>query len=112
MYLSFQGEQTKAIPYDASNALIRERLLELPSLEDVSVRIAYGTEMCSSGGSATKIIFHLPQGDVPALEIQTFGGLAGTIDIKSGYSWSLVDPQVHANGYPQKMVDSGGFLAV
>lgn len=93
MYLSFQGEQTKVIPYDASNALIRERLLELPSLEDVSVRIAYGTEMCSSGGSATKIIFHLPQGDVPALEIQTFGGLAGTIDIKSGYSWSLVDPQ-------------------
>lgn len=93
MYLTFRGEQTRVIPYDASNILIRERLLELTTLEDVSVRIAYGTEMCSSGGSATKIIFNIPQGDVPTLEVETYGALAGTIAMRSGESWSLVDPQ-------------------
>jgi hypothetical protein len=95
MYLTFRGEQTRAIPWDASNALIRDRLMELSTVDEVSVRVAYGTELCSTGGSATKVIFRMPTGDVPDMEIETYGTLAGTVEIKTGGKWSMVTGATH-----------------
>ena len=92
IYLTFRGAQTREIPYSASSSLVKARLEELSTLEKASVRIMYGTELCSSGGSTTKIIFELPQGDVPSLEMETYGTLAGTMDVKSSGAWSLVEP--------------------
>jgi hypothetical protein len=96
MYITFKGETSKPIPYDASEAVILSRLMAMQTIQSVNVRIAYGIGLCSSTGSVTKITFKIPHGDVPDITTSTYGTLAGTIAVKTGYSWSGIEPHTES----------------
>jgi len=94
---TFRGDTTLDLPYDASDDLIRYRMLQLATIKDIGVRIAFGTGMCSGGGgSLTEFTFRDPGGALTAMTFSTYGSLAGTLGIKSGGQWSLVLPHLES----------------
>ncbi len=97
IYLTFQGDTTLAIPYDASDDIIAYQLNKLSTIEKISVRIAFGANMCSSAGSLTAITFLLPQGGITPLTVTPYGGLAGTnINILTSGAYSIIDPTLES----------------
>ncbi len=98
IYLSYKGEKTLKIPYNAPDNLIKYRLEELSTIEEVDVHIKIGTLMCSeaSDSSLTAITIKLPQGDSPPLILETYGGLSGTITTYNDGAYSMVDPHIES----------------
>ena len=94
--MSFKGETTLQIPYDASEELIKFRLNQLTTIDSIDLRITFGNTMCSSGGSLTAITFMLPHGSQPAITITPYSTLAGTINLLSKGGYSILDPHQEA----------------
>jgi len=93
-YLSFRGESTKPISFDASAANIKAALEELVTLREVTVAFTGGTVACDSDGVATAITFTHNPGDVPPLRIAknalaTTGSTAALTVYHSGEPSSL-----------------------
>ena len=51
-----------------------------------------GTKLCDGDGALTRITIIFPQGDISRLTMDTYGTLAGTINLKSNGAYSMVDP--------------------
>eukprot|EP01032_Pedospumella_encystans_P017598 gene17598-20046_t len=95
LYISFKGQQTPLIPFDASAELIQFRMSQFTSIKKVIVDIVEGTQMCSNTGSVTQIRFILPQGPQPSISILRGGGLRSTmkphdISVRSKGQFSLI----------------------
>jgi len=93
---AFRGDTTLDVPFDASDDLIRHRMLQLATVGDISVRIAFGTGMCSGSGSLTEFTFLAPGGPLAPLSFSTYGTLAGTLGVKAGGQYSLVLPHLES----------------
>eukprot|EP00607_Mallomonas_marina_P002978 CAMPEP_0182432722 /NCGR_PEP_ID=MMETSP1167-20130531/58449_1 /TAXON_ID=2988 /ORGANISM="Mallomonas Sp, Strain CCMP3275" /LENGTH=629 /DNA_ID=CAMNT_0024620567 /DNA_START=383 /DNA_END=2272 /DNA_ORIENTATION=- len=89
--LSYNGRTTARIPHDATTALIRHRLLQLPDLEHLTVSFLRGRSLCSAAGSITQVQISVPGGDIPALQIDLVAPLNGTIGIRSRGETSRID---------------------
>jgi hypothetical protein len=57
--LSFKGQISSLIPYDATAELIKYRLEELSTLDDLDVNIIQGKQICSSSGSITQVYVYI-----------------------------------------------------
>lgn len=90
VYLTFRGKETAFIPYDASRELVRLRLEQLSTVEQVSLRFISQTKLCSSTGSVLRIEFKLPRGNLQSMSIRTSGTLAGTINLISSGAYSTL----------------------
>ncbi|CAM9473810.1 unnamed protein product, partial [Choristocarpus tenellus] len=65
LLLSFMGHTTRPIPYDASAELLKYRLEELFTVEEVSVNFSESKSiLCDSGGTTTSITFLLQHGSL------------------------------------------------
>lgn len=106
--LTFEGDTTLDIPFDASDDLIKHRMLQLAAITDIDVRIAFGNIMCSTGGSLTEFVFRAPGGARKPMTVASYGTLAGTIGIKSGHAWSLVLPHVESHTGTTEYVECSG----
>jgi hypothetical protein len=94
--ITYKGEISRPIPFDASEEVIRRRIMEMTSIEDFYVRIAYGNAMCTTSGGVTKVTFRLPHGDVPDISVTAYGTLAGTINVHTNGQWSGIDPHTES----------------
>jgi EGF-like domain len=91
LILSFGGESTKPIPFDASADVIRWRLKSLSSIEDVSVVISSGSVFCSSEGSLTEITFLLPQKPTFRLIVSVYDSFDGWAAVRADGEVSMVN---------------------
>lgn len=68
-YLSFKGEVTGPISFDASESDIEAALGELNQIYGVSASFTGGTAVCDNDGVSTEITFTHNPGDVPQLRV-------------------------------------------
>ena len=100
LYLSFRNQQTAFIPYDASRQLVRFRLQQLSTLEQVSVKFTLQTKLCTTAGSSLRIEFKQPKGNVEAIQVRTQGGLSNAnnvVKIVTSGAYSSIDVNSASN---------------
>lgn len=54
--LTYRGQRTPVIPYDAPAILVKYRLQALAGIEEVQVVQLRGQQLCSSAGSVMEVI--------------------------------------------------------
>ena len=62
IYISYNGQTTPFIPYDADDIMIQYYMSKLSSITEIAVEFRQGTQLCSYAGSVTAITFKIPQG--------------------------------------------------
>ncbi len=58
LVLSYQGQVTPLIPFDAADGLVQYRLRQLPGLGNVVVTRLVGNKLCSSTGSVMEVLYY------------------------------------------------------
>jgi len=69
IYISFRGEITDSISFNANEAAVKASLEELSTIRTVSVAFTGGTALCDSDGVSTAITFTHDPGDVPTIRV-------------------------------------------
>ena len=95
MYISFNGETTPLIPYDADDFLVQYYLSKFSSITSIAVQFLQGTQLCTHAGSVTAITFEIPQGPQNSITITTSNGLRGLlISVRSKGQSSVINPNL------------------
>eukprot|EP01034_Spumella_vulgaris_P022370 gene22370-28492_t len=95
VYLSYLGEQTELIPFDATEQLIAYRLGQLSTVRAVDVQFRHGTAMCSTDGSISEITFRAFSPVKAPILLFAAGGLSGShVDVQWRGARSSIDSDV------------------
>jgi hypothetical protein len=105
MYITINNKATGYIPYTATEAVVRHMIEKTGALEQFSLFIVNGKTVCSTGGSTTKLVIHVPTGPQPAMIITTTEGLHGNpIKVRTG---DLHGIQAYSTFYPTERAQKG-----
>mmetsp|Transcript_6213 Transcript_6213/g.9365 ORF Transcript_6213/g.9365 Transcript_6213/m.9365 type:complete len:755 (+) Transcript_6213:104-2368(+) len=91
--LSVRGLKTQSMPLNITEEVIKYRIQQLSSVDDVAVDII-GERFCRKDGSTTLLRFKLPQGDYPAVEIVQGSTFEATASVFVDGDSSVVNPAV------------------
>ena len=85
--VTFDGETTNEIPFDASSASLKESLTNLNNIEDITVSYSSGTVACTSGGTNTITLTAVTNfGDIPEVTTNSSSITVNTTSAGSGHN--------------------------
>lgn len=109
-YLQYEDRVTSAISFDASAATVGTKLEALSNLNQVTVSLTGGTEVCDSDGASLAITFTHNAGDLPKLRILqgTLASSTGVLSIQVLHSGQTsIHSVVSQTGTKERVVCNG-----